>query len=59
MTRPEDPGIDQEPDHNVTDGPTLGWAAADFTRDDYVGDDETDALEVVADGTQVDEDDGA
>lgn len=55
MSAPEhDLGITEAADHNVPDGATLGWAAVDMPADLLVGDDETDALPLVADGTQTD-----
>ncbi len=58
MTEP-DPGIDVPADHNLSDGPQLGWDKGDFGPDDYVGDEETRDYPLVADGTQTDGADGA
>lgn len=38
--------------HEDLDGPVKGWSATEFPESHYVGDDVTDQLEEVADGTQ-------
>lgn len=39
-------------DHNLADGPTLGWDKGDFGPEDYVGDEETQDYPEVVDGSQ-------
>lgn len=56
MTQPQQPHEDHDEhvalEHDAEDGPVRGWSAADFGREDYVGDEETSGLEVLYDGTQ-------
>lgn len=50
MSQPEQ-GERVAAEHDSPQGRVAGWSASDFSRSDYVGDEQTEGLAVLFDGT--------